>query len=126
MLAAFALRNWRPIAGILAVLALLALAGFSFWRGMEAIKAMELRAATTAKAERDAHWRAEIATSNARVEKARADQAVAAMAADERLRDAAASFEAKLKDLETRNAELPHGDRVGIGRDRVRLLNGGR
>lgn len=126
MLAAFALRNWRAIASVVAVLVLLALAGLGFWQGMAAIDAMELRAATTARAERDAHWRAEIATSNALVEKARADQAIAAMAADAKLRDAAADFETKLKDLESRNAELPHGDRVGIGRDRVRLLNGAR
>ncbi|KPH80534.1 hypothetical protein [Bosea vaviloviae] len=126
MLAAFALRNWRVIAGVVAVLVLLALAGLGFWQGMAAIDAMELRAAATARAERDALWRAEIATSNALVEKARADQALAAMAADAKLRDAAADFETKLKDLEGRNAELPHGDRVGIGRDRVRLLNGAR
>lgn len=126
MLASFALRNWRVIAGVVAVLVLLALAGLGFWQGMAAIDAMELRAATTARAERDAHWRAEIEASNALVEKARADQAIAAMAADAKLRDAAADFETKLKDLEGRNAELPHGDRVGIGRDRVRLLNGAR
>ncbi|CAN5129145.1 hypothetical protein BH10PSE8_BH10PSE8_00910 [soil metagenome] len=126
MLAAFALRNWRLIAGAIAVIALLALAGLGFWRGMVAIDAMELRAATTARAERDAHWRAEIATSNALVEKARADQAVAAMAADAAIREAQSRFQAELKDLEKRNAELPHGDRVGIGRDRVRLLNGAR
>lgn len=123
---ALALKNWRTLAGVLAVLALLALAGLGFWRGMVAIDAMEARAAATAKAERDAHWRAQIATSNALVEKARADQAVAAMAADEKLRAAAAEFETQLKDLESRNAELPHGDRIGIGRDRVRLLNGAR
>lgn len=126
MVAVFALRNWRPIAGAIAVIALLALAGFGFWQGMAATDAIELRAAATARAERDAHWRAQIATSNALVEKARAEQAVAAMAADEKLRDAAAGFETKLKDLEKRNAELPHGDRVGIGRDRVRLLNDAR
>ncbi len=126
MLAAFALRNWRPIAGAIAVIALLALAGLGFWQGMATIDAMELRAATTARAERDAHWRAEIATSNALVEKARADQAVAAMAADAAVREAQSRFQTELKDLEKRNAELPHGDRVGIGRDRVRLLNDAR
>lgn len=126
MLAAFALRNWKPLAGAFAVLVLLALAGVGFWRGMVAIDAMEARAAAAATKARDAHWRAEIATSNALVEKARADQAEAAMRADATIREAESRHQTELKDLESRNAQLPDGDRRGIGRDRVRLLNGAR
>jgi hypothetical protein len=123
---ALAARHGKPLAILFAGLALLALAAFGFWRGLAAIDALEARAAAEARAERDAHWRAEIAASNAAVAEARAAQAVAAMTAEAAIRAAEDRFETELKALETRNAELPNGDRVGLGRDRVRLLNGAR
>lgn len=126
MLAAFALRNWKPLAGFVAVLALLALAGIGFWRGMVAIDAMELRAAETAKAERDAHWRAEISAANARAEAMRAAQALQAVEAEAAAGATVARLQTELNELEKRNASLPGGDACGLGRDRVRLLNGPR
>ncbi|HEV2556824.1 MAG TPA: hypothetical protein VGV17_23990 [Bosea sp. (in: a-proteobacteria)] len=121
-----ATRHGKPLAVLFAGLALLALAAFGFWRGMAAIDALEARAAAAAKAERDAHWRAEIAASNAAVAEAKAAQAVAAMTAEAAIRAAEAQFQTELNELETRNAALPDGDRRGLGRDRVRLLNGAR
>jgi len=123
---AFATRYAKPLAVVAAGLALLALAAFGFWRGMAAIDALEARAAASARSERDAHWRAEIAASNAAVANARAEQAVAALAAEAAIRAAETRLQTELNELETRNAALPDGDRRGIGRDRVRLLNGAR
>lgn len=119
-------RHGKPLAILFAGLALPALAALSFWRGMAAIDALEARAAETARAERDAHWRGEIAASNAAVAEAKAAQAVAAMTAEAAIRAAETRLQTELNELETRNAALPDGDRRGLGRDRVRLLNGAR
>lgn len=128
MIAWLALPPWlrTTLISAFAVAALAALAGFGFWRGMVAIDAMEARAAQTARDERDSHWRAEIAKSNELVAKAHAVMVVRAAEADAAAREAESRHQTELKDLESRNAELPLGDRVGIGRDRVRLLNGAR
>lgn len=123
---AFAARCWKPLAILFAALALLALASLAFWRGIAAIDGLEARAAAAARSERDAHWRGEIAASNAAVAEAKAAQAIAAMTAEAAIRAAEARFQTELNELETRNAALPDGDRRGIGRDRVRLLNGAR
>ncbi len=122
----FATRYWKPLAILFARLALLAASALGFWRGMAAIDALEARAAASARSERDAHWRAEIAASNAAVANARAEQAVAALAAEAAVRAAETRLQTELNELETRNAALPDGDSRGIGRDRVRLLNGAR
>ena len=103
--------------------ALLAIAGLSFWRGMAAIDSLVETARTSAIAERDAHWRAEIATSNAAVEAERHRQAEAALVADQATRAELEALQKQLIDLEARNAALPNGDRCGLDRGRVRLLN---
>lgn len=118
------IRNWKPLIALLVVLVLLALAGLGFWRGLVAIERLQETAASAARDQRDAHWTAEIAKANAAVERARAEQAQAAMAADATLRETTARFQTELNDLEARNAALPDGARRGLGRDRVRLLNG--
>jgi len=110
----------------LAVALLLALATLGAWRATSVLRAVIDGAAETARAERDAHWRAEIATANAAVERARAEQALAAVQADTVLRATEARFQTDLNELEKANAALAGGDRNGLGRDRVRLLNGAR
>jgi hypothetical protein len=110
----------------LALALLLALAGLGAWRAAVTLQAVIDGAAQTARAERDAHWRAEIATANAAVERARVEQALAAVQVDTVLRASEAGFQTRLNDLETKNAALAGGNAVGLGRDRVRLLNGTR
>lgn len=101
--------------------------GLGFWRGMENIRIMVMTAAKDARAnaiaERDAAWKAEIATSNAAVERQRAEQAIVAAAADAAARAEIDRLKGELADLEKRNAQLPNGADRGLGRDRVRLLN---
>lgn len=106
----------------LAVAALIALGGLGAWRAMARIDAMERRAADAAAAARDAHWSAEIARSNAAVERQRAEQAITAAAAEHAAAAEIATLKSHLTDLEHANAALPNGDRCGIGRDRIRLL----
>lgn len=103
--------------------ALVAIGGLGAWRAAATIRAMVSEAAATAKAERDAHWRAEIAEANAKVARAEAEQARAVMAAETSIKAAEKGREDALKDLETQNAALSDSDRRCLGRARVRLLN---
>ncbi|BBF92375.1 hypothetical protein [Blastochloris tepida] len=112
----------RVAMAALVISALIALGGLGAWRTAAVIDGW----IEAARAERDAHWRSEIERSNAAVARAQAAQAQAAMAADAEIKAAQDRLESELKDLETRNAALAGGDRCGIGRDRVRLLNGAR
>ena len=107
----------------LALAALLATAGLAVWRGLAVINHMERRARDTAIAERDAHWKAEIAASNALVEVERRRSAEAALAAEQRAAAEIQTLQSKLVELEAANAALPNGAARGLGRDRVRLLN---
>ena len=107
----------------LSLAALLATAALAFWRGMAAIDSMVETARTSAIAERDAHWRGEIERSNAEVQKVRADQLQASIDIQTRAAGEIDRLQTALKDLEIRNAALPGGDRCGIDRDRIRLLN---
>ncbi|SFD78149.1 hypothetical protein SAMN05428997_1587 [Bosea sp. CRIB-10] len=126
MLAAWALRNSKPLAGVGAALALLALAGLGFWRGVAVIERLQAQAAASARAERDAHWRAEIAAANALAERARAEQAQAVAAIEARAAGDARRLQTELNAMEAANAALAGGDRCGLERDRVRLLDGAR
>lgn len=110
----------------LVMLGLLAVLALAEWRTAAAIERQTAQASQTARDERDAHWKAEIAAANAAVARARADQVTRAARADAAQRDTESRLETALKYLETRNAELPDGDRCGLGRDRVRLLDDAR
>ncbi|PZU93109.1 MAG: hypothetical protein DI527_07625 [Chelatococcus sp.] len=123
MLSAWALKNWRLVAAGLAILALLAVMAVGFWQGLAEIAAMQTRAAEAARDERDAHWTAEIAKANAAVHQARAEQAVAVGRIEAQAGEQAGRFQTELNELEKANAALAGGDRCGLGRDRVRLLN---
>ncbi|PZA12451.1 hypothetical protein DNX69_10770 [Rhodopseudomonas palustris] len=103
--------------------ALIAIGGLGAWCAGATVQSMVEDAAATAKAERDAHWRAEIAEANAKVAQAEAAQARAAIEADKSIKAAERGREDALKELEAKNAALAGGDRRGLGRARVRLLN---
>lgn len=126
MYAAWALRNWKAIAAVFALAALLALAGLGFWRGLVAIERLQATAATRARQERDSHWQAEIAKANAAVATARADQVVASARADIAARDAESRFQDELKKLEKDDAALAGGADLVLRRDRVRVLDSAR
>ena len=124
MLAALALRNWKPIAAVFALAALFALAGLSFWRGLVAIERLQDKAARTARDAQDAKWRGQIADANAAAATARAEQAIAAARADAASRDAEARFQTELNKLEKADAALAGGADLVLRRDRVRVLDG--
>ncbi len=105
------------VAGL--VLAVIALGA---WGAAYKLGAIIDQAAATARAERDAHWQAEIAKSNAETERRRAERTeqvaglnTQAMAEIDRLRRDNQALEAK-------NAALPVDHSCGLGRARVRLL----
>lgn len=106
----------------IAVAAVLAIAGFAFWRGMARIDGMVEAARVDATAAERLKWEADIARANAAVEKARADQAVAVAAIEREAAEHAARLEDQLERLERENAALPNGGTCGLGRERVRLL----
>lgn len=107
----------------LAVLALIALCAFGFWRGMAAIESMVAEARAAAIAERDAHWVAQVEKSNAEVELRRLQDAHIAQQRSAVLESQVDALSAKLTDMEKTNATLPNGDGCGLGRERGRLLN---
>lgn len=90
--------------------------GLAGWRGMLS------DARASGRAERDAHWRAEIAASNLKAEAERADAARRAGEAEARLAAERAALTETLARLEAANAALPNADACGLDRDRVRLL----
>lgn len=120
----WAARYWRELAVAIVALALFALGGLGFWRGLVAIERLQTRAAELARSERDAHWRAEISAANAKTQAARAEQAIAVSIAEARAAEAQRTIEIQSSELEKANAALAGGDRGGLERDRVRLLNG--
>ena len=122
LLARAGLKWGKPVVILLVLAAFLALTGLGAWRAMVRIDNMVVRAAESARVERDAHWRAEIAASNAAVERARADQIAAAALAEAKANAELATLRKTLSDMEAANAALPDADRCGLGRDRVRLL----
>lgn len=126
MVAAWALRNWRSLAVVVLLAGLVGLAALGFWLGLVEIGRLQTQAATVARQERDAHWRAEIATANATVANARADQALASARAESAARDAETRFQEQLKELEKNDAALAGGADLVLRRDRVRVLDGAR
>ena len=117
------LKVGKGIVIAVALATLLAIAGLAFWRGMAAIDSLVEEARVAAIAGRDAHWRSEIERSNAEVQKVRADQLQASIDIQMRAAGEIDRLQTALTDLEIRNAALPGGDRCGIDRDRIRLLN---
>lgn len=109
--------------GLIIIAGFLLGAGLAFWRGMAAIERMELAARTSAIAERNAYWKAEIATSNAAVERQRAEQAITAARASAEADAKITRLQAQLTELEKMNASLPNGGACGLDAGRVRLLD---
>lgn len=124
MFEAWALKNWKAIAVVMVVALLFAAGGLGFWRGLVAIERIQTAAAEGATKLCNAGWETQIARSNVAVATARTEQALASARADAVSRDVESQVEARLKELGKANAALPGGDRCGLGRDRVRLLNG--
>lgn len=109
------------VAAIVSIMVMLTV--FSVRKGVETIDGMIVRAGETARAERDAHWQAEISKSNAEAAKAQADAAeqVVAVNADADRKIAMAERQA----LEARkdNDALPDDGSCGLSAGRVELLN---
>jgi hypothetical protein len=101
---------------LLAVAAIAAASGFHAWRDSLA------QARESGRIERDAHWKAEIANSNAAVSLAKMEAALGVAAAEARASADRLALSETIQQLEKANAALPNGDACGLGSDRVRLL----
>lgn len=106
--------------GIL-VAVILALAGLGAWRAISLFQQEVELARAAAFRERDNYWRAEIEKSNASAERSRAEQAIEVAQREAVARAIINDLQESLKDMETKNAEMPDGP-GGLKRDRVRLL----
>ena len=104
----------RIIVGLVALLL--------FASGAHSLRVIIDRAATIARAERDAHWQGEIAKTNAAVAQAEARQAREAMTINQTAADEISRLKNSLAEMETKNAALPNGHHCGLDADRVRLL----
>jgi hypothetical protein len=112
---------------LIAGLATLAVIAIIVWGGVAAIgkiDGMITTATSTARDERDAHWRAEIEKSNAEAQAKIAETLKQTMAAQDAARDQVAAAERRATELEKDNDALPDNEKFGLSRGRVRLLNG--
>lgn len=107
----------------LVVVAVLAIAGLGFWRGMAAIDAAQERAVAAAVLAERNHWTAQIAASNAVAEKERADMAERLSAANTERAEAVRQAGDAYEKLRKKNEELPGGDGCGLSPDRGGLLD---
>ncbi|QLP96172.1 MAG: hypothetical protein HZY79_00490 [Rhodoblastus sp.] len=126
MLELLGLRLSRSVVAVLGVALVVAL--------FVAFAAVERRAATQtmqravaqaredARSACDARWRAEIEKSNAQAARDKAAQSEVAARTRAQAEAEIAALKSALTDMETKNAALPHGDRCGLERGRVRIL----
>ena len=91
--------------------------------GLTMIRGLVDDAAQVARSERDHYWRGQIDQMKAAAERQIAENLRQTMAAQDKARDKVAEAEARASQLEKDNAALPDDGTVGLGRDRVRLLN---
>lgn len=80
-------------------------------------------AVSTATAERDAHWKAEIEQANVIAAKNVIEQMRVSHAADLATRAEIERLKTEISELESKNADLPDVDGSGIDLERTRLLN---
>jgi hypothetical protein len=107
----------------LVIAGLFAAGGLGFWRGMAAIERMVETARVEAIAGRDAHWRGEIAQSNAAAEAERARQSIEAATSSAVAERTIAELTKSLSEWETRNAQFAGADQSCIAPSRVDTLN---
>jgi len=122
MIAAIMARIGKAGALLVAVAALLAAAALFSWLAVSELSAMVGSAVATARSERDAQWKAQIAEANRKVAEAQTAQLRHAQQVDAEARAEVENVQKQLTELEKANAALPDGG-GGIRRDRVRLLN---
>ncbi|AQZ51927.1 hypothetical protein Mame_02601 [Martelella mediterranea DSM 17316] len=112
----------KQMVPVILIAALLAVAGIATRAAVGKVSDMIDDRIATAKAERDAHWRAEVAEANAALSGAIAELARQAMRADGEIRAAEAAAHDQLKQMEVDNAALPDGDGCGVSARRLQLL----
>ena len=113
--------RWAII--LIAVAALFCGTAFAIDRGISTVAGMVKDAGDTARAERDAHYAAEIAKSNAEVADMRAAQAEKVTAIDADAQDKIALAERQLVEFRKDSDALPDDGSCGLSPGRVELLD---
>lgn len=107
------------------VAGLAALAAFGFWRGMARIDDMVTEAHRSGVEESNAKWKAEIEKANRAVLELKLQHDKQTAERDLQAQTTISTLQQSLAEIEARNAALPNANRVGLSRDRVRLLRDG-
>lgn len=107
---------------LIVVGALLATTAVFSWLAISELSAIVDSAVATAKSERDAQWKWQIAEANRRVAEAQTAQVRHAQQVEESARAEVENVQNQLNELEKANATLPDSG-LGISRGRIRLLN---
>lgn len=107
---------------LVAAALMLCTAGLLFLTARQFVGLIE-QARTEARNERDAHWRAELAASEAKVQAEIAETLRETMARQDAAIAKVDEAEARAQELEKENAALSDDGSGGVSRERVRLLN---
>lgn len=113
----------KPIAIIVLIAALLAVATLGIWGTVSGVQSIIADRVASAVAARDAHWNAEIEKSNAIAAQNIIAQMRAANAANLVAQAEIDRLKNEVSELESKNATLPDRDGSGIDVERTRLLN---
>lgn len=108
---------------LLGAAALLLVAALLCWLATSQVRALVDNAVAVAKAERNAHWKGQIAEAERQAAEQVLAQVRQSQAIERQLRDASGDVQSQLTELEKQNAALLADDSCGIDHDRVRLLN---
>lgn len=90
-----------------------------------ALREDHARAVALAISERDSHWRSEIERGNREALERQVHREQEAARASAAADATISALQQSLAEIEARNAALPNANRVGLSRDRVRLLRDG-
>jgi predicted transglutaminase-like cysteine proteinase len=108
---------------LVAIAGLLLGAGWLVKSAADTVAGMVTDAGAAARAERDAHWQAEIANSNAEIEQIRRENLEHVIAIDVAANERIAAAERSALETRKDNDALPDDGSCGLSADRVKLLN---
>ncbi|CAD7055373.1 hypothetical protein RHAB21_00705 [Pseudorhizobium halotolerans] len=112
----------KAVTPLIVISLMLLAAAFLGWLALHTVDGMVDDARLSAIAERDAHWKGEIAEANTKAALAEAAQANSALRIQAEATAKIRAAEEKLTELEKENAALPDGAACGLDHGRVRLL----
>lgn len=123
MMAVLLAKLGKAGAVLIGAAALFAIAAFLIWLAVSSVTDHVASSVATARVERDAFWRGQIAEAQRLAAEQMLDQARRSQAIEQQARDASDDIQARLTEVEKENAALLATGACGIDHDRIRLLN---